>query len=70
MLSVAEHADQYAIVFDAAKTIAGATIRFSEDASICMVQDGDEFRCATQADMDTLSVGDDLTTEEIEGLES
>ena len=47
-----------------------ATIRFSEDASICMVQDGDEFRCATQADMDTLLVGDDLTTEEIEGLES
>ncbi len=48
-----------------------AQIRYSADGSINMVQDVDgEFRYATQHDMDTLPVGDDLTEEEIEGLDS
>lgn len=46
------------------------TIRFSADASICMVQDEDgSFRVATQDDMDTLEVGEDLTDEDIEVLD-
>lgn len=47
------------------------TIRYSADASICIVEteDGD-FRVATQRDMDTLPVGKDLTDEEIERLDS
>lgn len=41
-------------------------LRYSEDASICIVQDEDgEFRAASQEDMDTLPVGKDLTDEEI-----
>lgn len=46
-------------------------IRYSADAAICIVQDEDgAFRCADQQDMDTLPVGDDLTAEEIDLLDS
>jgi len=45
-------------------------IRFSDDASICIVEvEGGGFRVATQYDMNTLPVGEDLTDEEIEQLE-
>ena len=45
-------------------------IRYSPDASICMVWDaGSPVRCPTQEDMDTLPVGDDMTTDEIDSLE-
>lgn len=48
-----------------------AQIRFSEDGSINIVQDEDgEFRYATQEDMDTLPVGEDLTDEEIDELDT
>ncbi len=44
-------------------------IRFTEDATICMVWcDGEPLRCPTQDDMDTLPVGDDMTDEESELL--
>ena len=46
------------------------TIRYSEDASICMVEDLDGFHAATQSEMDSLPVGEDLTDEEIAGLDS
>lgn len=46
------------------------TIRYSEDANICIVDDDGEFRVATQHDIDTLPVGDDLTEEEVEQLDS
>ncbi len=46
------------------------TLRYSEDASIVMVQDADGFRAPTQAEMNALPVGDDLTDEEVEGLDS
>lgn len=43
------------------------TIRYSKDGSINMVHNAEtgEFRIATQDDMDTLQVGEDLTDEEI-----
>ncbi len=45
-------------------------IRYSSNASICIVQDADgDFRVATQEDMDTLPVGDDLTDEEVDALD-
>lgn len=47
----------------------GPQIRYSNDAMICIVDDGGEFRVATQEDMNTLPVGEDLTREEIELLE-
>lgn len=46
------------------------TIRYSEDASICMTDDDGVFSAPTQEEMDTLPVGDDLTEEEIDGLDS
>lgn len=46
-----------------------ATIRYSADASICIVDDNGEFRVSTQEDMDTLTVGEDLTEEEIEFMD-
>ena len=47
------------------------TIRYSEDATICVTDDGDgTFSVPTQDEMDTLPVGDDLTPEEIDGMES
>ena len=46
-----------------------AQVRFSPDAMTCIVQDDDgTFRVATQDDMDTLEVGEDLTDDEIETL--
>ena len=46
-------------------------IRYSADASICIVQTSDgDFRVADQRDMDTLPVGPDLTEEEIDRLDS
>jgi hypothetical protein len=45
-------------------------IRFSEDGSVCVVwADGQALRVPTQHDMDTLPVGDDLTDEELAGLD-
>jgi len=45
-------------------------IRFSEDGSISMVWvDGEAVRIPTQRDIDTLSVGDDMSEEEVESLE-
>ena len=47
-----------------------AQVRFSPDASTCIVQDDDgTFRVASQTDMDTLEVGEDLTDEEIASLD-
>ena len=46
------------------------TIRYSEDATICMTDDDGHFSAPTQEEMDTLPVGEDLTEDEIEGLES
>lgn len=46
-------------------------IRYSSDATICMVwSDGEPVRCPTQEDMDTLPVGEDMTDDEVESLES
>lgn len=43
-----------------------ALIRYSEDGSICIVQDTDgTFHVPSQEEMDTLDVGKDLTDEEI-----
>jgi hypothetical protein len=45
-------------------------IRFSEDGLVCVVwADGQALRVPTQHDMDTLPVGDDLTDEELAGLD-
>ena len=47
-------------------------IRFSEDGKVIIVWDTDEdaaVRCPTQQDMDNLSVGNDLTDEEIETID-
>jgi hypothetical protein len=45
-------------------------IRFSEDGSVCVVwADGQALRVPTQHDMDTLPVGDDLTADELAGLD-
>lgn len=46
------------------------TIRYSADASICIVDEDGSFTVATQEDMDTLPVGVDLTDEEVDGLDS
>lgn len=46
-----------------------ATIRYSEDDSICMVDDDGEFRAPTQDEMDMLPLGENLTPEEIETLD-
>ena len=48
------------------------TIRYSKDASICIVHNSKtgEYSCPTQDDMDTLPVGPDLTDEEILLLDS
>ena len=46
------------------------TIRYSEDATICMTDDDGYFSAPTQEEMDILPVGEDLTEDEIEGLES
>lgn len=47
-----------------------ASIRYSSDSRICIVDDGiGNFRMADQADMDNLPVGDDLTDSEIEFLD-
>ncbi len=44
-------------------------LRYSPDATICIVQDDDgAFRVATQEDMDTLPVGEDLTADEVASL--
>ena len=41
-------------------------IRFTDDASICMVwEDGKPLRVPTQHDMDTLPVGDDITGDDL-----
>jgi len=45
-----------------------ATIRYSADDAICMVDDDGEFRAATQEEMGTLPLGPDLTPEEIATL--
>lgn len=45
-------------------------IRFSDDGQICMVwADGRTVRVPTQHDMDTLPVGEDMTDEEVAGLD-
>jgi hypothetical protein len=45
-------------------------IRFSEDGLVCVVwADGQALRVPTQHDMDTLPVGDDLTADELAGLD-
>ena len=46
------------------------TIRYSEHATICMTDDDGHFSAPTQEEMDILPVGEDLTEDEIEGLES
>ena len=47
-----------------------ATLRYSADATVVIVQEADgSFRVATQEDMDTLPVGEDLTDEELELLD-
>ena len=45
-------------------------IRFSADGSVSMVwADGEAVRVPTQQDLDTLPVGDDLTEDEVAGLD-
>jgi hypothetical protein len=45
-------------------------IRHSADGAVSMVWiNGQPARCPTQEDMDTLPVGQDLTTEEVDSLE-
>ena len=47
-----------------------ACIRYSMDAMVCIVQDDDDtMRVATQHDMETLEVGEDLSEEELAALE-
>jgi hypothetical protein len=51
-------------------TMSTARIRFSVDGSVCLVwADGQPLRVPTQHDMDTLPVGDDLTADELAGLD-
>ena len=46
------------------------TIRYSEDAKICVVDDGEgNFSTPTQREMDTLELGADLTEDEIDSLD-
>jgi len=49
------------------KPFAGAeTIRYSSDASVCMVwSDGEPVRCPSQHDMDNLPVGGDMDEDEL-----
>lgn len=52
------------------KTTNAIEIRFSADGSISMVWfDGEPLRCATQDDLDTLPVGEDLTDDEVDSLD-
>ena len=45
------------------------TLRYSQDASICMVDDGNgNFSAPTQEDMDALPVGADLDEDDMEAL--
>ena len=45
-------------------------IRFSADGAVSMVwADGEAVRVATQEDLDVLPVGDDMTDEEVAGLD-
>ena len=45
-------------------------IRFSADGSVSMVwADGEAVRVPTQMDLDILPVGDDMTDEEVAGLD-
>ena len=45
-------------------------IRYSQDGSVCMVwSDGEPVRCPTQHDLDTLPVGSDMTSYEVEQLD-
>lgn len=47
-----------------------ARIRYSPDGTIVIIQDPDgDFHVASQEEMDTLEVGDDLSEEEIETLD-
>jgi len=47
-----------------------AEIRYSADASVSMVwEDGKVVRCPSQHDMDTLLVGDDMTSQEVDSLD-
>lgn len=53
-----------------AQAYAGCRIRFSADCSVSMVwADGEAVRVATQEDLDVLPVGEDLTDEEVAGLD-
>lgn len=53
-----------------AQAYAGCRIRFSADCSVSIVwADGEAVRVATQEDLDGLPVGEDLTDEEVAGLE-
>lgn len=46
-------------------------IRFSKDGSVSMVWAGGEpIRCPTQHDMDALPVGEDMSEDEAESLET
>ena len=48
-----------------------AVIRYSEDGRRCLVQEDDgTFRVATQQDQTTLTVGADLTEEELRRLDA
>ena len=47
------------------------TIRYSEDASVCMVWCGGEpIRCPDQDDMDRLPVGPDMNEDELDQLDA
>jgi len=47
------------------------SIRYSADGSVCMVwRDGEPIRCPTQRDMDTLSVGQDMTDDDVALLDA
>ena len=53
-----------------AQAYAGCCIRFSADGFVSMVwADGQAVRVPTQQDLDILPVGDDMTEDEVAGLE-
>lgn len=53
-----------------AQAYAGCRIRFSADGSVSMVwADGQAVRVPDQQDLDVLPVGEDLTEEEVAGLD-
>ena len=53
-----------------AQAYAGCRIRFSADGSVSMVWSGGEaVRVPTQQDLDILPVGDDMTEDEVAGLD-